>query len=93
MKVKNYPYQTCPYCGAHLDYGEKCDCSGWQAFKEKTYFALSLSAIAISIYHAAAFEADLISFSCALFIILLSGGVSFFCSYRLNQLTEEGYID
>lgn len=19
-------YRTCPYCGAHLDSGEKCDC-------------------------------------------------------------------
>ena len=19
-------YRTCPYCGAHLDYGERCDC-------------------------------------------------------------------
>lgn len=19
-------YQTCPYCGAHLDFGERCDC-------------------------------------------------------------------
>ena len=19
-------YETCPYCGAHLDRGEKCDC-------------------------------------------------------------------
>lgn len=20
------PYRTCPYCGAHLDCGEACDC-------------------------------------------------------------------
>lgn len=20
------PYRECPYCGAHLDPGEKCDC-------------------------------------------------------------------
>ena len=19
-------YKTCPYCGAHLDHGERCDC-------------------------------------------------------------------
>lgn len=19
-------YRTCPHCGAHLDYGERCDC-------------------------------------------------------------------
>lgn len=19
-------YQTCPHCGAHLDFGERCDC-------------------------------------------------------------------
>lgn len=25
-------YRTCPYCGAHLDPGEVCDCQG----KEKT---------------------------------------------------------
>ena len=22
------PYRVCPYCGANLDPGEKCDCSG-----------------------------------------------------------------
>lgn len=21
-------YKTCPYCGAHLDHGELCDCNG-----------------------------------------------------------------
>ena len=21
-------YRTCPYCGAHLDPGERCDCKG-----------------------------------------------------------------
>lgn len=21
-------YKTCPYCGAHLDPGERCDCDG-----------------------------------------------------------------
>lgn len=20
------PYQECPYCGDHLDFGERCDC-------------------------------------------------------------------
>lgn len=20
-------YRVCPYCGAHLDFGEKCDCT------------------------------------------------------------------
>jgi hypothetical protein len=23
---KNTPYNTCPYCGDHLDYGERCEC-------------------------------------------------------------------
>lgn len=23
-------YRTCPYCGAHLDPGEKCDCNETQ---------------------------------------------------------------
>lgn len=26
MKRKRKPYHTCPYCGGHLDYGEKCTC-------------------------------------------------------------------
>ena len=21
-------YKTCPFCGDHLDFGEKCDCQG-----------------------------------------------------------------
>lgn len=21
-------YKVCPYCGAHLDFGERCDCNG-----------------------------------------------------------------
>lgn len=25
---KNTYYYTCPYCGANLDPGEKCDCLG-----------------------------------------------------------------
>lgn len=24
--MKRLRYTVCPYCGAHLDYGEKCDC-------------------------------------------------------------------
>lgn len=23
---KSTPYNTCPYCGDHLDYGERCQC-------------------------------------------------------------------
>lgn len=23
---KRVPYETCKYCGAHLDFGELCDC-------------------------------------------------------------------
>ncbi len=26
MKRNRKPYQICPYCGGHLDYGEKCTC-------------------------------------------------------------------
>lgn len=24
-------YRTCPWCGAHLDHGERCDCKGHAA--------------------------------------------------------------
>lgn len=24
--MKNEYFETCPYCGAHLDPGERCDC-------------------------------------------------------------------
>ena len=23
-------YKICPYCGAHLDFGEKCDCINYE---------------------------------------------------------------
>lgn len=26
-------YQTCPYCGANLDQGEKCDCQAAQKYR------------------------------------------------------------
>ena len=26
-------YQTCPYCGANLDPGEKCDCQAAQKYR------------------------------------------------------------
>lgn len=26
MERKRKQYYTCPYCGGHLDYGEKCTC-------------------------------------------------------------------
>lgn len=29
------PFNTCPYCGAHLDPGEPCDCPGAVAEREK----------------------------------------------------------
>ena len=31
---KNY-YDSCPYCKAHLDPGESCDCAGATAEREK----------------------------------------------------------
>lgn len=36
--MKRMQYYECPYCGSHLDYGEKCDC---RTQKEQTedYFA------------------------------------------------------
>lgn len=28
MKIRRKYYTECPYCGASLDFGEKCDCGG-----------------------------------------------------------------
>lgn len=27
MSRRRHQYYTCPYCGAHLDAGERCDCT------------------------------------------------------------------
>lgn len=27
-EIYRHPYRECPYCGAHLDAGEVCDCGG-----------------------------------------------------------------
>ncbi len=27
-------YRTCPHCGAHLDYGEKCECQEKNSFEK-----------------------------------------------------------
>lgn len=32
-KVRRLQYYECPYCGSHLDYGEKCDCEEKEARK------------------------------------------------------------
>lgn len=38
-------YRTCPYCGAHLDPGEQCDCrSGWETTGFLLLVALCLAA-------------------------------------------------
>ena len=36
MDRKRKPYHVCPYCGGHLDYGEKCTCreEAWQNCQE-----------------------------------------------------------
>ena len=31
---KSRPFEVCPDCGAHLDYGERCDCGKAVAGKE-----------------------------------------------------------
>lgn len=31
------PYEVCPDCGAHLDHGERCDCSGEDKREEAIY--------------------------------------------------------
>ncbi|MBQ0037283.1 MAG: hypothetical protein KBS74_01275 [Clostridiales bacterium] len=38
-------YRTCPYCGAHLDPGEQCDCrSGWETAGFLLLVSLALAA-------------------------------------------------
>lgn len=32
--MRRMQYYECPYCGSHLDYGEKCDCREEEAKKE-----------------------------------------------------------
>lgn len=31
--MRRLQYYECPYCGSHLDYGEKCDCEEKEARK------------------------------------------------------------
>lgn len=43
--MRRMQYYECPYCGSHLDYGEKCDCREEEAKKEdktKLFFESAL---------------------------------------------------
>lgn len=39
---KSRPFEVCPACGAHLDYGEKCDCGRAGTGKEAAAYGTGM---------------------------------------------------
>ena len=82
-------YKTCPYCGAHLDPEEKCDCREAEQKEQeqkqeqenklaKAYFALALFGLLAAVYCAVLLELNHISFSCALLGAVISGCIALY---------------
>lgn len=78
-------YKTCPYCGAHLDPEEKCDCREAEQKEQeqenklaKAYFALALFGLLAAVYCAVLLELNYISFSYALLGAVISGCIALY---------------
>lgn len=78
-------YKTCPYCGAHLDPEEKCDCREAEQKEQeqenklaKAYFALALFGLLAAVYCAVLLELNYISFSRALLGAVISGCIALY---------------
>ena len=77
-------YHTCPYCGAHLDPGEICDCRQPKTkLHTKVWSLLALAAVTACYYCASAYELGGLSFARCLLGLSLGSALALLSACHL----------